>query len=576
MDVQKIIEDKLSSIAQEMGIKAVPSVEMPVSIEHGDFTTNLALVASKELGKAPIAIASEMVEKLTTKGMAGIEKIDVAKPGFINFHLAQSYLVDYLQTVLKPQEKRTGFLSGKKIMVEFTDANPFKELHIGHLYSNIVGESTSRILEANGAEVIRVCYQGDVGLHVAKSLWGMQQKLREMGMALEDLADKPLPERVKFLGAAYALGAEFYETDAQAKEEIIELNKMIYAKDNKIMQLYTTGKQWSLEAFDKQYQRLGTKFARLFFESEVADTGLEFVKKHLEDIFQESQGAIIFPGEKYGFHSRVFINSLGLPTYEAKELGLAILKNEWMAVDQSIVVTANEINDYFKVVMAALNEIHPELVKKTKHLTHGVVKLPEGKMSSRRGNVLTASWMLDTAKEIAEEKIAEETESETLDREEKQDISEKVGTGAVKYALLKNSIGRDITFHFDESISFEGNAGPYLQYTYVRTRSLLEKGNHGGLDLPQDLTLNAEEFALLRLLAKYFDIVESAAKKYSPHLIANYLYELAQAYNLFYQKHQILKAKEDVKVFRLILSDAVGKTMKDGLCLLGIQSPERM
>lgn len=270
-------------------------------------------------------------------------------------------------------------------MIEFTDTNPFKEFHIGHLYSNIVGESLSRLLEAQGANVRRVIYQGDVGMHVAKAVWGFMQNLenksgQDLVLRIANLEEKSLHEKIKFLGDAYSYGSRAFEDDSQAAEQIKVLNKKIYDKDIEVMPAYNVGREWSLKYFETIYARLGTKFDNYYFESEVGPEGSKIVKEYqLKGIFEESDGAIIFPGEKYGLHNRVFINSLGLPTYEAKELGLAPRKYKDFSYDMSVIVTGNEINEYFRVLLKALELIYPDIAVKTKHISHGMVRIPEGK-----------------------------------------------------------------------------------------------------------------------------------------------------------------------------------------------------
>jgi arginyl-tRNA synthetase len=338
--------------------------------------------------------------------------------------------------------------------------------------------------------------------------------------------------------------------------------------------LYNIGREWSLEYLEKIYKRLGTKFDGYYPESLTGEYGYGMVMEGLKKgIFIKGEGgAIIFPGSKYGLHERVFINALGLPTYETKDFGNAIAKQVDFPYDQSIIVTGNEINDYFKVVIKALSLLHTEVGEKAIHLGHGMVRLPEGKMSSRTGKILRGEWLLDEAKKYA---------SKLSDSEE---IAEQVGTGAIKYALLKSSIGKDVEFNFEESISFEGNSGPYLQYTFARTQSVLEKGKGESVKgeetkkvlHPLALNLTPEESEILRLLARFPEIVEEAAIRFAPNVLCTYLFELAQSFNLFYQKLPILKADEDARAFRLFLTGKTGNVLKNGLDLLGIKAPQRM
>lgn len=601
-------------------------------------------------------------------------------PGFINVRLSKKFLITQIQQVLEgdlvhSDDKKVilNFLKSPKkqrIMVEFTDPNPFKEMHIGHLYSNIVGESICRLLEATGATVRRVCYQGDVGLHVAKCLYGFMQlsaisyQLSAIKGKLEEFEGKSLEERIKFLGQCYAAGATAYEEDTDAQEEIKRINMLVYIayqerlKKEKQLKpaidyrkhllggdrdleeiafLYDTGRKWSLEYFEHIYKRLDTAgslqgytlhnlnkaFDGYYFEGEVGEYGVQIVQEYLKKgVFEESEGAVVFRAEKYGLHTRVFINSLGLPTYETKELGLAPQKYKDWPYDQSIIVTGNEINEYFKVLLAALSQINPELAAKTKHIGHGMVRLPQGKMSSRTGNVLTAEWLLNEAvfmaKDLAMKKGVTENgrvrESHIVGGTDKRGVvNEAVGVGAVKYSLLHSNIGSDITFDFNTSFSLEGNSGPYLQYTYARTQSVLRKSNKKLSNYPivklSNIQLNSEELVVLRLLYRFPEVVVEAAATYSPNLVCSYLYDLAGAFNTFYAKHSILSSANEnfdassvslakhqnsssktqrrsqseatqnfvgSTAFRLELTQAVGITIKNGLYLLGIQAPERM
>ncbi|MGH7203020.1 MAG: arginine--tRNA ligase, partial [Candidatus Levyibacteriota bacterium] len=349
-------------------------------------------------------------------------------------------------------------------------------------------------------------------------------------------------------------------------------NKSLYAT---VKELYEAGKDWSLENFERLYKRLGTTFDNYYPESIAGERGYKIVKDNVATgIFVESEGAVIFPGEKYGLHNRVFINKLGLPTYEAKELGLAPWKYEDDPYDLSFIVTATEIAGYFGVLIEALKQVNPELGKKTKPILHGMVRLPEGKMSSRSGNVISVGWLLDEAKARVMSRMSDEIS-------DKDTIAETVGLAAIKYAFLKSSIGKDIVFDLEESVNFEGNSGPYLQYTYTRTQSVLRKAggnmkpeNESQISSPKSLT--REERQLLRLLARFPEIVDEAATRYAPQVLCTYLFELAQTFNLFYQKSPILKTDDNIRGFRLHLTAKTGAVLKSGLHLLGISVPDHM
>lgn len=556
------------------------SISVPHDITHGDFTSNIAFLLSNQLRKPPMEIAKNIAEALE-KNLDIFGSIEIVKPGYINFWLSRKYLITRMEKMITEADHIgiDDLLKGKKIMVEFTDPNPFKEFHIGHLYSNIVGESLCRLMEAQGAEVRRVCYQGDIGLHVAKAIWGIKTKLHTEKLSVSVIESKELKFIVKFLGNAYTMGANAFEKDEKAKNEIISINKKLYTQeDPEIMELYTKGREWSLAQFEHIYQRLGTKFWKYYFESEAGKIGLKLVNEHLQDgIFQEDSNAIVFRGEPFGLHTRVFVNSQGLPTYEAKELGLAPTKFNDFPYDQSIIITGNEVNEYFKVLLKALSLINLPLAEKTVHISHGMVRLPSGKMSSRTGNIVTGDELLDEAKTKAYEKIKEAKHTGEVDSsDDLNTIADQVGIGAVKYALLKSSIGKDVEFDFEKSVSFEGNAGPYVQYTYVRTQSILGKKGIGQADFSNYMPTKDEE-NLLRMTMQFHGVVSEASKQLSPGTVSSYIYELSKLFNLFYQRHRIVDAEEKDQVeFRLHLTSLVGFILQKGLSLLGIAAPKRM
>src|SRR3989344_2773483 len=594
MEARELITNNLLLVVRKLS-KAGVDVRVSISerLENGDYFTNVALRLASILKRKPLDIAYEIkteFEKLVSpssqpppiKGEGDqssvIDRVEVAPPGFVNFFLSRQYLAD---TIDKIREKGSKFgnsdvLKNQKVMVEFTDPNPFKEFHIGHLYSNLVGESISRLFESQRATVWRGCYQGDVGLHVAKAIYGMRKLADQMP---DDNA--PLSVRAQFMGRAYTLGSRDYDSNENIKKEIDELNKKIYDQDSSIRELYKKGRVWSLEYFDSIYKRLGTNFKRFYFESEVGEEGARIVREFSKKkVFEKSEGAIIFPGKKYGLHNRVFINSQGIPTYEAKDLGLAPTKYKDFPYDQSIIITAHEQTEYFKVVLKALEQTNPELAKKNMHIPHGVVRLPGRKISSRAGEVITGEWLMDEAVARILREYPEMASPERSRRDE--DTAEKVGLAAIKYALLRGTIGRDIEFNFEESISLTGASGPYLQYTYVRTRSVIEKNhearimNHGkhaenwelGIG---NLKLEIEELNVLRQLVHFEETVDEAQDRLSPNLVAEYLFDLASKFNLFYQKHRIVGNS-----FRLELTRAVGQTIKNGLVLLGIETVRKM
>jgi len=604
-------------------------VEKPTSQQHGDYYSNCALslfgklrtLNTKLAWNSPLELAEYLVEKMLKAQPALLDTCVAVQPGFINFSLSKEYLVSNLGFLSKIGTFPESTLrNGQNIVVEFTDPNPFKEFHIGHLYSNTIGESLARLIEASGATVHRADYFGDVGMHVAKSIWGMQQKMVNDSVTLADMGTWPLVKRIEFLGQAYAQGAAAYTEDKQVEAEIKQLNFLVYLaaqerlieeenwqpvldynqfiqaeskmRYSEIKELYLTGRSWSLQYFDSIYARLGMKFDGYYPESKAGELGAQLVRDQLEKgVFKHSQNAVIFEGSAHGLHDRVFLNSMGLPTYEAKELALPKLKQQDFKYDHSVIITGNEINEYFKVLLKALSLIEPTIAAQTTHIGHGMVRLPEGKMSSRTGNIIAGTWLLDQA--VTEVIRVASWPAEEL--AQKQETAELVGQAAIKYAFLKQSIGDDIAFSFSESLDFQGNSGPYLLYSYVRAHNVFKQAGdvlQVSIDELKDILSNKKveytykytdlEIDILRHLEKYKDTVEIASADLTPHILCSYVYDLAQLFNRWYAKQRIVVAEDNSATLtlesyaRLALTDVVAKVLQRSLFLLGIRTVKTM
>lgn len=556
----KEITKILKEATEKVGISdARIELVHPEDMNHGDFSCNVAMVYAKALKMNPKALAEKIVEYAKASGGENIKSIEIAGPGFINFKIKDSYFSNEIIKISKDVENfgKIDIDKGKEIMVEYTDPNPFKVFHIGHLMTNTIGESISRIMEASGAKVIRACYQGDVGLHVAKTVWAI-------------LKDGKYKNDITYLGEMYVVGSNKYEEDEQAKIEIVVVNKKIFEKsDPEINKVYEAGRKLSLEYFDGIYEKLGTKFNNFFFESEIADDGIRIVKEFLKKgIFEESDGAIVFPGEKYGEHTRVFINSQGLPTYEAKELGLNKKKfSQYPKLSESIIVTANEQDAYFRVVLKALNEIDKNIGEKTKHISHGLLRPASGKMSSRKGNVVPAETLIKDFELLVDEK----TKDRNFTNKEKEIINNQIAIAGLKYTILRQSIGGDVIYDPSKALSFEGDSGPYLQYATVRAQAVVNKAQDKQVDKLPD-TVSSFEKTLIR----FPEVVERARLEYAPHYIVTYLTELSSAFNSYYANNQILDEKDILSPYRVLLIKVFVQTMKNGLWILGIKVPGRM
>ncbi len=541
------------------------ALEYPSNMNHGDFASNIAMIMAKKEGKNPRGLALKYAEILRNDRLPEVFDIEVAGPGFINIRISPKVFasaIEKINAVDKSFGENNNF-NGKKYIIEYTQPNPFKEFHIGHMMNNIIGESVSKIIEEQGNEIVRVTYHGDVGLHVAKAIWG----IKNLGVGTNI--------NIKILGEAYALGSKLYESDEEVKKEITEINKKVYDKsDVEINNLYNKGKEVSFEDFETIYERLGSKFDHHLFESESAEIGkelvLEFEKK---GVFEKSQNAIIFKGENFGLHTRVYINSEGIPTYEAKEIGLMKIKmDRFSPFDMSITVTANEQDSFFQVVEKSLEQVFPELNGRVHHLSHGMLKLPSGKMSSRTGDVMTAGYLIDIMKEVSREKIKEGFLTEL----EKDNISEMVALGALKFTILRQAIGGDIIFDINKALSLEGDSGPYLQYATVRAKSILKKVESEKLKVESKIPKEWKTTNLERLIERFPAISARSASVFAPHHLVTYLTTLAGEFNSFYATHKIIDENDETSPYKLAITQSFVNVMTSGLHLLGIKVPEQM
>lgn len=566
MNSYETIYAALVSVCEEKGTASIFTLDQPEEASHGDYATNIAFVLSKVLGMSPKETAEHLIEGLRSELSEVVEKIEIAGPGFINFFLKDDVRTDEAEVyAMSDIKNETG---EGKVLVEYTDPNCFKVFHIGHLMANTIGEATARLYETAGYDVTRVCYPSDIGRNVAMGVWGVMKKEPE-----KPGTDASLKEKIEFLGACYAFANNAFETDEQAKQEIIEVNKAIYAgTDANVMEVYAEGRALSLEYFETIYQKLGTTFDAFIYESEVSEPGLAIVRAHMGTIFEESDGAIVYKGEQDGLHTRVFVNSVGLPTYETKDLGNYEKKLQLLPDAHTyVVITAAEQNDYFKVVNKVEEKIHPELVGKLVHISHGMMRLPSGKMSSRTGNVIGGEDLLDQVKE----QLTSRVEAMHASEHEKPKLLNDIAVGAVKFSILKQAPGKDTAFDFEKSISFEGDSGPYLQYTHARICALLSKAEEAGIDT-ESYVIDVPERALEQVIIGYTNVLQKAYKDLGPHHIVQYLLSLTRAFNNMYGRQQIIGEDKEKSAYYVMLATATKNILAHGLYTLGIVAPSRM
>jgi arginyl-tRNA synthetase len=557
-DIRIAISSALETLALEGGDFVV---DYPTDKNaDADFFSNVAMVVAKQAGQPPRHIAEQLITLLQSR-IKGVKTVSVAGPGFLNFTLSREEFTQTLDTILSNGHDwgRNTTHRGEVVLVEYTSPNLFKPLHIGNLVGNIIGESLTRLFEYSGAEVKRINYPSDIGLTVAKAVWGLKKTQAD-------------PTDIAALGEAYRQGSESYETDEVAKSEIVEINQALYAQTNtELNTLRDQGIRTSKMQLDEICKKLGTVFDTAIFESEAAPKGVEIVKSHIGDIFVESDGAVVYEGDKVGLHTRVFLNSKGLPTYEAKDLGnFSIKQSTYPDWHTSIIVTGNEQTEYFKVLYAAINDIFPDTkTKSLEHIPTGFLTLTTGKMSSRKGNVLTGESLLRDMEESAREKAAQ-TRTDNVD-----ELTQMVAVAALKYQILRSAVGSNMVFDKEKALSFEGDSGPYLQYTFARIQSALEKAKEVGVVLATKLP-PPTPYEVEKLVTQFQTVVETALRERAPHKIIGYLTELAGAFNSFYAVEKIADVNDVYAPYKVAVAQAVAITLKNGLWLLGIKAPERM
>ena len=625
--MQELRESLKKVISELYGIDFEPEIVVAPENIDADYSSNTPLRLTKELHKNPMEIAEEIIKKVhlghTQGRSAELMVLDEpfsiisTPPGFINFKLSDKALNEKISALSENFEVASDKFAGKTVICEFSDPNPFKVLHVGHLYTSVVGDSISRLFEYAGAKVVRANFGGDVGLHVAKTMYALllecsssstdallAHRTSSTARSATPVSSNSISNNkaltIETIARCYVEGTAAYEDDENAKAEITELNKEIYKINAEnihgtlISDLYWKGRELSYEYFKDFYAKIGVKFDIFYPESTVASLGLSKVLEELAaGVYEKSGDAVIFDGEKYGLHTRVFINSEGVPTYEAKDVGLIFKKYEDYHFDKSVVITGNEQLEYMKVVLKSVEQYAPELVEKTSHLTHGLVKLPGNvKMSSRKGNFLKA---VDVLKMVSDE-LKNQYDSE----------DSKVSTAAYKYAFLKYKMGGDIIFDPEESVKMTGNSGPYLLYSAVRAKKILSavsemlsrnapsgpfafgnsrpKGRASRASVAPYLTRRQicsskaysepAERNLAKKLLEYRNVLDEAVEEMAPHKLANYLYEVAQEFSRFYENCPVVGSAEEVERIKLV--KVFYNVLEHGLNILGIEIPEEM
>lgn len=596
MNIESIVKTKLidaikSNYAQDVELKQIQLQKTRREIE-GDITV-VVFPFLRFSKKSPEQTANDLGEYLQ-ENIEEIESFNVIK-GFLNLVIARSYWISLLNNVLK--DSSYGYNSNnhnaETIMVEYSSPNTNKPLHLGHIRNNLLGYSVSRLLKANGHKVLMVNLVNDRGIHICKSM-----------IAWERFGEGKTPESTNTKGDHF-VGDYYVRFDKEYKKEVAELvrgglseeeakkespllkaaQEMLRkweAGDEKVVSLWKKMNSWVLKGFDVTYKQMGVSFDKIYFESETYKKGKKIVLKGLEDgvLYKKETGSVWADLEADGLDHKLLLRDDGTSVYMTQDIGTAYERFEEFKLDKQIYVVGNEQNYHFQVLSLVCKKLGFDWADKINHLSYGMVELPNGKMKSREGTVVDAddlmSEMINTARETSKELGKLDGYSE----EEAEKVYETVALGALKYFILKVDPKKNMMFNPQESIDFNGNTGPFIQYTYARIQSILRKAKDNGVDIKDvntEVSLDEKESYLLKMLSEFPQVVSQAGKEYSPAMVANYIYDLAKEFNGFYHDFPILIEKdEDVLNFRIQISKLVGTVIKNGMAIMGISVPERM
>ena len=604
------IESQITSAAQA-AVKVLYGQDVPEKMvqlqkTRSNFEGNLTLVVFPFLKlskKKPEETAQEIGDYLVANCKA-VAKYNTVK-GFLNLTVASAAWVELLNDINADEKygEKPVTASSPLVMIEYSSPNTNKPLHLGHVRNNLLGWSLAQIMEANGNRVIKTNIVNDRGIHICKSMlawlkWGNGITPETAGMKGEHLIgdfyvafDKHYKEECTTLQEQYIKeGLSEKEAEEKAKNEaplIKEAHKMLVKweqGDPEVRALWKKMNSWVYAGFDETYKALGVSFDKIYYESNTYKKKKKKVEEGLEKglFFRKDDNSVWADLSKDGLDQKLLLRSDGTSVYMTQDIGTAEMRFADFPIDKMIYVVGNEQNYHFQVLSILLDRLGFKWGKDLVHFSYGMVELPNGKMKSREGTVVDAddliASMIDNASKLSEDKV---NKLEGISPEEKASIARIVGMGALKYFILKVDARKNMLFNPEDSIDFNGNTGPFVQYTYARVRSILRKAAAQGLalpaSLPDDAPLNEKEISLIQKLSDFAAAVAQAGKDYSPSGIANYCYELTKEFNQFYHDYSILNADSDAeKITRLVLAKNVAKVIKSSMSLLGIEVPERM
>ncbi len=552
-------KEEIIKLLKKEKIKDI-NLTTPPNPELGDFAFPCFMLAKKKK-QNPVELAKELSQKIKPAGI--IKRIDQAGP-FLNFFVDKQKIASRLiPEILK---KGNGKVKKKETyLIEYFHANTHKGMHIGHIRNISMAESLCRILEKDGYKVIRTNYQGDIGPHVAKCIWGYLNLGKK----------EPKDGKGTWLGKLYSLANKKAAEDEKVTEEIRDINNKLYTKDKKLMKTWEKTKKYCIDDFNKFYKEFDVNFDRFYFESEAEEPGKKIVQDMLKKgLAEENEGAVIINLEKYDMGVYVLLTKDGNALYSTKDLGLAKLKEKEFKFDKSIHITGSEQILHFKQLFKTLGIIGSPMSKRSMHIPYGLVMLPEGKMSSRAGTIVLFDELKEKLFNAAEKAIKERHKG--LSSKEVDKRTRQIAYAALKFSMINRENNKDIVFDWERALEFEGETGPYIQYVHARICSIIKKTGEFNGKFDSKLLKTSHEEKLISLLFDFPSVVSQAASSYKPHLVARYLIDLSQAFNEFYLYCPISKANESLKQARLGLVTALKEVVKTGLELLGIEAPEEM
>lgn len=537
-------------------------IELPKQAEHGDLAVPCFIFA-KEHKKSPFAIALELKKIFEPTKL--LEQAENAGP-YLNFFINKQILAEKLLKAIHSEKDQFGSGNRKqKVMVEFCSPNTNKPLHLGHIRNMMLGESVSLLLDFAGNKVVKSCLVNDRGAHICKSmlaydLWG------------KGIDPKKAKKKGDHLVGDFYVMYNKYEDD-EMKKMVQDMLQKWEENDSKTRSLWKKMNSWVLSGFEETYAKLGVKFDKFYYESELYDKGKSVIMAALKaGTFTKEDGAVIAPLEKYKLPNKVLIRSDGTTIYMTQDIYLATKKIKEYSLDSSIYVVGNEQNLHFQQLFKILEMLGYEQAEKCFHLSYGMVNLPEGKMKSREGTVVDADDLIEELIDLAKKEIKKRDTS--VAKKELEDRAYKIAMAGLKFLMLKLDPVKEMTFNPKESLSFEGETGPYVQYTAVRIASILEKSEKKVTDSVDFKRLERPELNLVSSLAQYETVVSEAAEKMKPNLVANYLIDLSQTFNSYYHSTKIVNTGMEKE--RLFLISAVRSVLIAGLKLLGIEVPDKM